>query len=118
MAEIAVRFALGGIIVSAFAAIGEICQPKTFAGIFSAAPSVALASLALAFAKHGTPYVAAQCLALPMGAFGLALYCGACAAVVRRNEIPVWFGAGACWAVWLVASLGLWWLLRWGGGIL
>lgn len=40
------KFALGGGLVCLFAVIAEVCQPKRFAGIFSAAPSALLAGLA------------------------------------------------------------------------
>jgi hypothetical protein len=43
------RFAAGGLIVSAFAVLGDVLRPKSFAGLFGAAPSVALATLSLAF---------------------------------------------------------------------
>ena len=51
--ELAIRFVLGGVIVSAFAVIGDMLHPKSFAGIFGAAPSVALASLGLTFLTKG-----------------------------------------------------------------
>ena len=41
MGEIILRFILGGAIVSAFAAMGDMLKPKSFAGLFGAAPSVA-----------------------------------------------------------------------------
>ena len=43
MTEYAVRFLVGGALVSAFAMLGDILRPKSFAGLFGAAPSVALA---------------------------------------------------------------------------
>ena len=58
--ELAVRFVIGGLIVSAFALLGEIVRPKLFAGIFGAAPSVALATLGLTFAGHGGSYVGVE----------------------------------------------------------
>ena len=39
--------------VSLFAVAGDVLRPKSFAGLFGAAPSVALATLTLAFWKHG-----------------------------------------------------------------
>jgi hypothetical protein len=41
------RFLIGGTIVSVFALIGDVLKPKGFAGLFGAAPSVALATLGL-----------------------------------------------------------------------
>ncbi|MHB1988001.1 MAG: DUF3147 family protein [Acidimicrobiales bacterium] len=38
----------GGALVVAFALIGSVVRPKRFAGLFSAAPSVAIASLLIA----------------------------------------------------------------------
>ncbi len=45
MWEILVRFIAGGIIISVFALIGDVLKPKSFAGLFGAAPSVALVTL-------------------------------------------------------------------------
>ena len=94
-AEIALRFALGGIAVSVFSALGEIFQPKTFAGMFGAAPSVALATLGLAFADHGAAYAADECRSMMIGGVGLVVYTTACAALITRRLIPVWLAAGA-----------------------
>ena len=51
------RFLAGGIVVSAFAVLGDVLRPKSFAGLFGAAPSVALATLSLALWKEGGDYV-------------------------------------------------------------
>jgi hypothetical protein len=45
--ELLERFLLGGLIISAFAVVGDILRPRGFAGLFGAAPSVALATLTL-----------------------------------------------------------------------
>lgn len=44
---------IGGLLVSLFAIVGEVRRSKSFAGLFGAAPSVALATLTLAFSEHG-----------------------------------------------------------------
>jgi hypothetical protein len=54
--EVLFRFLVGGVVVSAFSAIGDILKPKSFAGLFRAAPSVALATLSLTIAGNGTSY--------------------------------------------------------------
>jgi len=82
--ELLVRFVLGGLIVSVFAAIGEAFQPKTFSGLFGAAPSVALASLALAFHQHDATYVATLARWMIVGALALFVYCAVCVVIVRR----------------------------------
>ena len=43
------RFLMGGMIVSLFASLGDVLKPKSFAGLFGAAPSVALATLGSQF---------------------------------------------------------------------
>ena len=56
MIQILVRFVVGGLVVSAFAIIGDLLKPKSFAGLFGAAPSVALATLSLTVATEGGAY--------------------------------------------------------------
>ena len=48
MTDYVIRFLVGGVVVSFFAMLGDVLNPKSFAGLFSAAPSVALATIALA----------------------------------------------------------------------
>jgi uncharacterized membrane protein (GlpM family) len=54
MAEYLLRFVLGGLVVLLFAVLGDLLRPKSFAGLFGAAPSVALATLGIAVAEHGS----------------------------------------------------------------
>ncbi len=105
--ELAVRFLLGGTIVSLFAVIGELFKPKTFSGMFGAAPSVAIASLALAFGKHGPRYVGIEARSMVLGAIALLAYGGACVILIRYPRVPVWLVASAAWVVWLAVALGL-----------
>ena len=48
MTEYVIRFLAGGVVVSAFAMLGDLLRPKSFAGLFGAAPSVALTTLGIA----------------------------------------------------------------------
>ena len=45
MMDLVLRFVIGGLVVSSFAVLGDMLKPKSFAGLFGAAPSVALATL-------------------------------------------------------------------------
>jgi hypothetical protein len=56
--EMVVRFVIGGIVVSSFAVLGDLFKPKSLAGLFGAAPSVALAALGLTVASAGKWYAA------------------------------------------------------------
>jgi hypothetical protein len=116
LVELFIRFALGGAVVSAFAAVGEVLRPKTFAGIFGAAPSVALASLALAFEKHGADYVADDARSMLIGAVGLYVYGAACVAGTKDERWPVWLAAIASWTGWFGVAIGIWGAGRARGG--
>ena len=74
MSEYVVRFIVGGVVVSAFAMLGDLLRPKSFAGLFGAAPSVALATLGIAIYRHGAAYAGTQTLSMMAGAVALALY--------------------------------------------
>ena len=69
-----IRFLAGGIVVSLFAIVGDVLRPKSFAGLFGAAPSVALATLTLAFWKHTGAYVSTEGRSMILGAIALAVY--------------------------------------------
>jgi hypothetical protein len=107
-AELAFRFLLGGVVVSIFAAIAEMWDPKTFAGIFGAAPSVAIATLALTFHRRGGSYVATEGRSMVIGALALLAYSAACVAVAKWKRFPIGLGAAAAWTIWAAAALGLW----------
>lgn len=105
--EYAVRFLIGGIAVSAFALLGDILRPKSFAGLFGAAPSVALATLGIALIQHGASYAAAQGRTMVWGAVALFVYSIlVCRLLMRRhwNALPATIGA---FAAWLFVALGL-----------
>jgi hypothetical protein len=68
MHEILIRFLIGGVVVSVFAVIGDILKPKSFAGLFGAAPSVALATLGLTIVSEGAAYVALEARSMLAGA--------------------------------------------------
>ena len=105
--EYLARFLIGGLAVSAFALLGDMLRPKSFAGLFGAAPSVALATLGMALLQHGAGYAVTQSRAMMSGAVALLV----CSIVVcqllmrgRWNALPATIAA---LAVWLLAALGL-----------
>jgi len=71
MSDVAIRFVVGGSIVSAFAIVGDILKPKSFAGLFGAAPSVALATLLLTIYSKGAIFAAAEARAMIGGVIAL-----------------------------------------------
>ena len=92
----------GGLFVALFAVLGEMLQPKRFAGIFGASPAVALANLLIiALAKTDT---AARSAATGMiaGAIGLAVACAAAIPAVRRWGAVR--GSALLWGAWILVS--------------
>lgn len=108
LADLIVRFLVGGLIVSVFAIGSDLFQPKTFAGLFGAAPSIALTSLALAYIKDGPREVTTLGRSMVLGAIAFYAYAAACVGSIRRESWPVWISAVAAWAVWFGAAFGLW----------
>jgi hypothetical protein len=105
--EYAVRFLIGGVAVSAFALLGDILRPKSFAGLFGAAPSVAWATLGISLIQHGSSYAATQGRAMVWGAVALLIYSIlVCQLLMRRrwNALPATIAA---LAAWLFVALGL-----------
>lgn len=88
MSQLVIRFLVGGAIVNAFALLGDLLHPKGFAGLFSAAPSVALATLTLAVASEGPGYAALEARSMIAGEVALAAYAAACTyfLCVRRTK--------------------------------
>lgn len=72
--EILFRFAIGGVVVAAFATLGDLFKPKSFAGLFGAAPSVALATLGMAVVTKGRLYAATEARSMMGGALALLVY--------------------------------------------
>jgi Kef-type K+ transport system membrane component KefB len=111
---IVARFMLGGTIVSGFAVLGEMFRPKTFAGLFGAAPSVALTALLLTVLQEGRHSAAVEARSMILGAVALVIYCGICVRLTQRARPNLWIDTSLAWGGWLAPALALWWL-RFGG---
>ncbi|CCD87503.1 conserved membrane protein of unknown function [Bradyrhizobium sp. ORS 285] len=107
MTEYLIRFVVGGVIVSAFAMIGDVLRPKSFAGLFGAAPSVALATLGVAVVTHGAAYAAVQSRSMMFGAVALCLYSVTVCQLLMRLHLRALTASLLATVVWLVAAFGL-----------
>jgi hypothetical protein len=107
MSEILARFLLGGLVVSAFALLGDMLRPKSFAGLFSAAPSVALATLGMAVVQHGQRYAAVEGTSMIWGAIALSLYSVAVCQLLMRLRLNALLATLAALPVWLTVAFGL-----------
>jgi hypothetical protein len=112
VAELLLRFVIGGVLVSAFAVVGEIFAPKSFSGLFGAAPSVGIATLALTFRTDGRVAVATEARWMLVATVAFVVYSTICVGFCRRRGGPVWLGATAAWIGWFVAAAGLWYGLH------
>jgi Protein of unknown function (DUF3147) len=110
MTEYFVRFLVGGIVVSAFAVLGDILKPKSFAGLFGAAPSVALVTLGIAIYQHGPSYAASQSLSMMAGAIALIIYSVVVCQLLIRARMRALPATTASIVVWLFAAFGLWFI--------
>jgi hypothetical protein len=104
--EYLIRFLAGGLIVSAFAVLGDILRPKSFAGLFGAAPSVALATLCLALAKEGSGYVSVEGRSMILGALALALYSFAVCQLLMRFRWSALVATTTAIVLWLAVAIG------------
>jgi Protein of unknown function (DUF3147) len=111
MFEILSRFLLGGLIVSIFALAGDLFKPKSFAGLFGAAPSVALATLILTLARHAHQYAAVEALSMIIGAAAFFVYAQAVTWVLLRRPMGAIKATLLLLPVWFAVALGGWWLL-------
>ncbi|MDH6259590.1 hypothetical protein M2427_003522 [Bradyrhizobium sp. BR13661] len=102
----ALRFVIGGIVVSLFAILGDVLRPKSFAGLFGAAPSVALGTLGLAYARHGGSYVSIEGRSMILGSLALAIYSFTVCQLIVRAGWKVSLASCAALAVWLIVAIG------------
>jgi hypothetical protein len=107
MSEYFVRFFLGGLVVSAFAILGDVLRPKSFAGLFGAAPSVALATLGMAVVQHGPGYAAAEGASMVWGAIALLLYSILVCQLLMRLKLNALTATLAALPVWLIVAFSL-----------
>jgi hypothetical protein len=89
----------GGVGVVVFALIAETLKPKDFAGIFSAGPSIALASLVVTVIMVGSAAAARSADGMVAGGLGMLVFCAFAVQAVRRKGairgvafvVPAWF---------------------------
>jgi len=101
------RFLIGGMVVSLFTLLGDILRPKTFAGILSASPSVALGTLSLAMIEHGTGYVAIEAKSMMAGALALFIYSCLVSRLMLRHKWHSLAVSTSFIIVWLGVAFGL-----------
>jgi len=108
MLQILIRFIIGGLVVSAFAIVGDLLKPKSFAGLLGAAPSVALATIGLTILSEGRSYAAVEGRSMMAGAVAFFVYASFVSWFLMRHKAKaLWVTIGAM-PLWLWAAFALW----------
>lgn len=110
--ELLLRFVVGGVIVSFFAALGGALKPKSFAGLFGAAPSVALATISLTVMKDGKAYASVEARSMILGSIAFFIYAWIVCRLLMRKKSQVLLTTSACLLLWFVCAIGLWMVFR------
>jgi uncharacterized membrane protein (GlpM family) len=92
----------GGCLVVAFALLSETLSPKRFAGLFSAAPAVALASLTIVLLDKGAHDAHQNAVGMIAGAGGMVAYAAIAVALLRR--MPAGRAAIASLSAWFAVA--------------
>ena len=109
--QILFRFIIGGLVVSLFAAFADALKPKSFAGLFAAAPSVAIGTLALTILSEGKLFAAVEARSMIFGAIALFLYAMVAMRLMTRYKLNAAPAAFSAVAVWMICALGAWYIL-------
>lgn len=94
--------------VSMFAVLGDVLKPKSFAGIFGAAPSVALATLSLTIVSNGKAYAATEARSMIAGAIAFLFYTCVCTRLMARHKFQAAPATIGALTLWLGCALGAW----------
>jgi hypothetical protein len=108
MTDLLLRFLIGGTVVSLFAVLGDIFRPKSFAGLFGAAPSIALATVGLTIHHEGKLYAAIEARSMIAGAAAIAAYAATVSWVLLRYKPPALAVTLALLPLWLGVSFAIW----------
>jgi hypothetical protein len=112
MEIVIIRFVVGGVMVSFFAALADGLRPKSFAGLFGAAPSIALATIGLTIRQDGKAYAALECRSMMLGAVAFFIYALFVSWILRRCKLGALIATLTLMPIWFAVSLGLWLLVE------
>lgn len=106
MTQIVFRFLVGRGRLC-FALLGDVLKPKSFAGLFGAAPSVALATMGLTITSDGAVYAAIEARSMIAGAVALFLYASLVSWVMMRFRLKALWVTLAAMPLWFAVAFGL-----------
>jgi uncharacterized membrane protein (GlpM family) len=109
--ELIFRFIVGGFVVSLFAVLGDILRPRSFAGLFGAAPSIAVATLSLTILSEGKLYAATESRSMILGAVALFAYAVIVIQLIIKFKLHAASASISAIPMWLLCAVGTWLLL-------
>ena len=109
ISSMALKALIGGLAVVGFSLIGHAGHPKRFAGLFSAAPSVAVASLAITAVVKGADGAVPYARGMLIGSAGMLAYGVVSLYLIQRLHALI--GSILAWLAWLVVAGGLYLVL-------
>jgi Protein of unknown function (DUF3147) len=112
MGELLARFLIGGAIVSFFAVFAEMLRPKSFAGLFGAAPSIALATIGITIARHGKAYAVVEARSMILGSIAFLVYAASVSWMLIRLKSRALVATVALMPLWFAASFAFWLVVR------
>jgi hypothetical protein len=110
MKEILIRFLIGGLAVSFFSVLGDVFKPKSFAGLFGAAPSVALATLGIAIVKEGRQFATIEAHSMIAGSIAFFVYTSAASWILVRRAVSALWVTTTCLLLWVAVAFSGWYL--------
>jgi hypothetical protein len=111
MKVILIRFLIGAVAVSIFAlqgVLGDLFKPKSFAGLFGGAPSVALATLGLTLASDGRHFAATEAGSMIAGAMAFFVYASCVSWILMSGRFLALWVTISSLPVWAGVAFGLW----------
>ncbi|MHB8412444.1 MAG: DUF3147 family protein [Candidatus Acidiferrales bacterium] len=106
--QIVLRVLIGGSAVSVFSVLGDLFEPKSFSGLFGAAPSIALATLSLTVMADGKAYASVEARSMMVGTAAFFLYASAVCWLMMRKRWPAKLAGSVSMLVWFAGAFGIW----------
>jgi hypothetical protein len=106
--QLIIRFLAGGVVVSLFSVFSDILKPKSFSGLFGAAPSVALATLALTINADGILNARIEARSMIAGAIAFLVYAWAANQILWSRRFRVLPVTAGLLVGWVAVALMIW----------
>lgn len=109
--QILFRFIIGGLVVSLFAALADALKPKSFAGLFAAAPSVAIGTLGLTILSEGKLFAATEARSMIFGAIALFFYAMVSMQLMMKYKMGAASASISALTIWIICAMGAWYAM-------